>query len=189
MPLLEEYEPSWIQDGWQIQGEQNETRFDDDIPWDITAWTRDHPDQSDFNCCAAVCPSDSDSLNVVLDGIVNHGCFSTGFSSFIVNGDPNTSYTLPNVGAGYWQVEIMGVFTRESFGSLDCSGPFGSDDMNLFIQVLCGSGSISINAFLQVGVSTFCFVFQASSSNVGQRIFNNDFPLDGIFDFGTATIS
>ncbi len=50
--ILEEVQPSWVEDGWGIQGEQDEYRFDDDLPWDITAWTRDHPDQSDFNCCA-----------------------------------------------------------------------------------------------------------------------------------------
>ncbi len=58
MPTLEGVEPSWIQDGWGIQGDQNEVRFDDDIPWDLIAWTRDHPDQSDFNCCKPTsCPS------------------------------------------------------------------------------------------------------------------------------------
>ncbi len=56
--ILEQVQPSWIEDGWGIQGDQNEVRFDDDIPWDITAWTRDHPDESDFNCCApSGCPS------------------------------------------------------------------------------------------------------------------------------------
>ncbi len=58
--ILEEVDPSWIEDGWGIQGDQNEVRFDDDIPWDITAWTRDNPDQDDFNCCAPApigCPT------------------------------------------------------------------------------------------------------------------------------------
>ncbi len=51
--ILEEVQPSWVEDGWGIQGEQDEYRFDDDLPWDITAWTRDQQtqDQQDFNCC------------------------------------------------------------------------------------------------------------------------------------------
>ncbi len=56
---LSAVQPSWIQDGYGIQGEQDEYRFDDDLPWDITAWTRDHPDQDDFtpSCCAVACPT------------------------------------------------------------------------------------------------------------------------------------
>ncbi len=59
-------QPSWIQDGYGIQGDQDEYRFDDDLPWDITAWTRDHPDQDDFTqaCCPTTgCPS------VTFDGL------------------------------------------------------------------------------------------------------------------------
>ncbi len=65
--ILEEVQPSWIEDGWGIQGEQNEVRFDDDIPWDITAWTRDHQaEDSDQLCCAQpiVCP-----LSVTFSGV------------------------------------------------------------------------------------------------------------------------
>ncbi len=57
--ILEEVQPSWVEDGWGIQGEQNEVRFDDDIPWDITAWTRDRQaEDADQTCCApAGCPT------------------------------------------------------------------------------------------------------------------------------------
>ncbi len=53
MPDVLEVEPSWALDGFGVSGEQDEYRFDDDIPWDITAWTRDHQaEDSDQLCCA-----------------------------------------------------------------------------------------------------------------------------------------
>ncbi len=55
--ILEQVQPSWIEDGGGIQGEQDEYRFDDDIPWDITAWTRDNQtEDSDQLCCEKKCP-------------------------------------------------------------------------------------------------------------------------------------
>lgn len=101
MPTLEGIEPSWIQDGWQIQGEQNEARFDDDIPWDITAWTRDRQtqDQQDFNCCtntgACCCNCDDGACaSFCVDGVTEEQCMSGGLPTFTcadVGGTPTFS--------------------------------------------------------------------------------------------------
>lgn len=141
------------------------------------------------------CPADEGDVNVLLAGIVNNGCVSfPSFGSFTVNGDPNGSYVLVNDSPGHWTVELTGVFTLDRYASdVSCTSFIRTDDMSLFVTVLCqkdtGINGIDVSSFLKVGTSTFCNVFHSFSSDVGQRSFTNDFPLDGFFDFGTATIS
>lgn len=138
------------------------------------------------------CPLDTDTLSVVFDGIVNHGCVSfPGFGSFIVNGDPNTSYTLINDSPGHWQVEIDGIFTLDEYASgVDCTSFLGSESLKLFVVVACpGELGIVVSAYLVRGISVFCAVFHASDASPCATSFTNDFPLDGFFDFGTATLS
>ncbi len=102
MPTLEGIEPSWIQDGWQIQGEQNETRFDDDIPWDITAWTRDQQtqDQQDFNCCQPTCIFNcpTDPFQATIDVTISGISPCPGYIDCGING----TFTIANIGASQW---------------------------------------------------------------------------------------
>ncbi len=116
--ILEEVNPSWVEDGWGIQGDQNEVRFDDDIPWDITAWTRDHPDQSDFNCCA---PPPTGCPSVTLNGL--EFCCVPSF----IQKD-----TLGGIGACC------------DFGTLDCHGPVTRSDCISSGGVYRGDGSLCV---------------------------------------------
>ncbi len=47
-PNLNEFSPSWMEDGGGISGEQNDPDFSDNLQWDTTAWSRveDQPEGS-----------------------------------------------------------------------------------------------------------------------------------------------
>ncbi len=97
--VLEEVQPSWIEDGWGIQGEQDEYRFDDDIPWDITAWTRDNQtEDSDQLCCnPLVCPCiEFSDVQFCCNEDVNTEFYEDGTDLFaVLNGRP---FCLAQVG-------------------------------------------------------------------------------------------
>lgn len=139
------------------------------------------------------CPSDSDSLNVLFDGIINNGCVSfPSFGSFRVNGDPNGSYILTNDAPGHWVVEIPGVFTLDRYSSdVDCTGFIRTDDESLFIAVTCHADSgIEVSSWIGPDFSSpFCSVFLVSDPDPSTRFFTNPVFLDGFFGSGTATIT
>ncbi len=56
-PNLNEFNPSWIEDGGGIIGEQSDSSFDNQLQWDTTAWSRDNQQQSDASGAGPCNPS------------------------------------------------------------------------------------------------------------------------------------
>ncbi len=46
-PVMSEFNPSWMEDGGGIIGEQGEPSFDSNAAWDTNAWSRQNEDQGD----------------------------------------------------------------------------------------------------------------------------------------------
>ncbi len=46
-PTMSEFNPSWMEDGGGITGEQGEPSFDSNAAWDTNAWSRQNMDQGD----------------------------------------------------------------------------------------------------------------------------------------------
>ncbi len=41
-PNLNEFNPSWMEDGGGVIGEQSDVSFDNQLQWDTNAWSRDN---------------------------------------------------------------------------------------------------------------------------------------------------
>ncbi len=46
-PNLNEFNPSWIEDGLGISGEQPDVSFDNQFQWDTTAWSRENAQEEE----------------------------------------------------------------------------------------------------------------------------------------------
>ncbi len=60
-PTLNEFNPSWMEDGGGITGEQGEPNFDSNQGWDTNAWSRENYAGEDFSPAggAGGCMSDA----------------------------------------------------------------------------------------------------------------------------------
>ncbi len=56
-PNLNEFNPSWLEDGGGVIGEQSDSGFDNQLQWDTTAWSRDNQQQSDASGAGPCTPS------------------------------------------------------------------------------------------------------------------------------------
>ncbi len=56
-PTLTEFNPSWLEDGGGVIGEQSDSSFDNQLQWDTTAWSRDNQQQSDASGAGPCTPS------------------------------------------------------------------------------------------------------------------------------------
>ncbi len=172
--ILEEVDPSWIEDGWGIQGDQNEVRFDDDIPWDITAWTRDNQSEdSDHLCCAPppTCPcitftgvefccSSDDPPQGYFEDAITHPCDFLNDKPFCVRAITN---------------DLCTYCTNDDA----CIGGLSSSGLNIwFGNCDTHEDSFSSNIFLNtvfIGGLWHIFAYVASS------------PFFGTFFYGTTT--
>ncbi len=150
--ILEEINPSWIDDGWGIQGEQDEYRFDDDLPWDITAWTRDQQtqDQQDFNCCGppfdCTIP-DLPTITLVYDGVEQ--CFPDP-STFPPAPFPNGTFTLGNTSPFTWAGRVRwcrNVDTNEWHTATGDECEEGEDQLDIDYEALCSGSTLTIADF------------------------------------------
>lgn len=57
-PNLGDFNPSWMEDGGGIYGEQTEPDFSNNQVWDTNAWSRQNPDQDSSPNPAADCIPD-----------------------------------------------------------------------------------------------------------------------------------
>ncbi len=74
-PILNEFNPSWMEDGGGITGEQNYPDFSDNLQWDTNAWSRVQDDQDVFG--SAGCLSQAGSppeMGTVVLGSVDGVC-------------------------------------------------------------------------------------------------------------------
>ncbi len=169
--ILEQVQPSWIEDGWGIQGDQNEVRFDDDIPWDITAWTRDNQaEDSDQLCCnPLVCPciEFSDVGFCCIEDVNNEYYEDIGTNPFaVLNGRP---FCLAGGDIG------LCVFCTNDD---DCDGSINFGGLTLFARdcdthAPAGSATISLDVATIAGVR-YVLAYPGSS------------PTGGVFYWGTT---
>lgn len=48
-PNVSDFNPSWMEDGGGISGEQGEPNFDSNTGWDTNAWSRQNDSPEDFS--------------------------------------------------------------------------------------------------------------------------------------------
>ena len=73
-PALSDYDPSWMQDGYGITGDQGEPDLNDDTQWDTNAWSRDQQ-QDDFTGAGGSClPSSPPDTGTSVWGSIDGVC-------------------------------------------------------------------------------------------------------------------
>ncbi len=70
-PTMNEFNPSWMEDGGGISGEQNDPDFSDNMQWDTNAWSRveDNPDEFGGGGCISAAGSPPGSGTYVLGSV------------------------------------------------------------------------------------------------------------------------